>query len=174
VPGLRRRLSVSGANNFQRNFILTGSADPSVLDAVLSTARVRFISALVVIALLLGIVSEVISVTISYYTLRKTRCDAATSAIEALAKGMKPENLQRGELATDSYLDDCLASSKETKATKGFDINILTPERIKGRTLKEIKERLKTQPGWTQTLIDEWAPQLCTLYNGKDSPVCKE
>ncbi len=54
--------------------------DQSALAAVLATARVRFISALVVIALLLGIVTELLSIASGYYNTLKLAAEASTAA----------------------------------------------------------------------------------------------
>jgi hypothetical protein len=78
----------------------------STLAAVLSTARVRFISALVVVALLLGIATEGISITSAYYNLRKVRCDAALSAIEAGTKGSTRDDHHTDKVQV--FVHDCL------------------------------------------------------------------
>jgi hypothetical protein len=69
---------------------------------------VKFISALVVIALVLGIMSEVISIETSFYTLRKARCDASLSATEAKAKGSSIGSGESFGTRQKDYLHDCL------------------------------------------------------------------
>ena len=61
---------------------LTSSTEPSAIDTVLATARLKFISGLVVIALALGIVAEGISISINYYTLKQLKCDLVDSMIK--------------------------------------------------------------------------------------------
>ena len=61
---------------------MTSSTDQSALAAVLVTARVKFISGLVVVALVLGIVTEGLSLLINYYTLKKLKCDMIDSMIK--------------------------------------------------------------------------------------------
>lgn len=80
--------------------------DQSTIAAILTTARVRFISALVVVALLLGIVAEYLSITTAFYNLLKARCDAAISAVTALSNGSVPGK-SYGNRQQD-FLRDCL------------------------------------------------------------------
>lgn len=57
------------------------------VSASLSSARARLITTLVIIALVLGIITEAISMMTSFYGLRKARCDAAMSAAHVQAQG---------------------------------------------------------------------------------------
>ena len=66
--------------------------DQSTVAALLSTARVKFISALVVIALLLGIAAEGISIVTGYYNMQKTKAEAASAGAEAEAATAKFKN----------------------------------------------------------------------------------
>ena len=50
--------------------------DQSTLVAVLSTARVKFISTLIVIALVLGIAAECMSLVTAYYNMRKAGAES--------------------------------------------------------------------------------------------------
>jgi hypothetical protein len=81
----------------------------------LSTLQGKVISSLVVIALVLGIVAEVIAIDTSYYGLRKARCDASISASEAQSKGMSWSNIGRGTNIQQAYLDDCLMGAEDIK-----------------------------------------------------------
>ncbi len=67
---------------------MSSSSDQSAIAALIATGRVKFISFLVVIALLLGIFSEVITVAINLYTWRKLRCDMVSSMFKVASETM--------------------------------------------------------------------------------------
>lgn len=58
----------------------------SIALAMLSTAKGKLISALMIVFLLLGIASESISLVTGYYNMLKTQADAASAGAEARAK----------------------------------------------------------------------------------------
>lgn len=58
---------------------MTSSTDQLTLTGVLSATRARLISALLVLALFLGIVSELLSIASGYYNMHKLASDATTA-----------------------------------------------------------------------------------------------
>ena len=72
-------ISVAGANHFQRNFILTRLPDPAERAAFFSTMQGKLISALVIIALILGIAAEGVSLVTGYYNMQKAGAKSRAS-----------------------------------------------------------------------------------------------
>jgi hypothetical protein len=67
----------------------------------------KLITTLVVIALLVGIAAESISLLTGFYNLRKARCDAAMSAVEVAAKG-RPMSEVGKPSSVQSFVSACI------------------------------------------------------------------
>ncbi|MGO9172237.1 MAG: hypothetical protein ACLP7P_09760 [Rhodomicrobium sp.] len=76
------------------------------ISASLSSARAKLISMLIVIALVLGIVTEAISMMTGFYGLRKARCDAAMSAVQVEAHGTSLND--HGPNKVRLYVAECI------------------------------------------------------------------
>ncbi len=84
------------------------------MSASLSSARAKLITALVIIALVLGVITEALSMVTGFYNLRKARCDAAMSAVNVEVGGTagiggrgRPEN------KVHAYVADCIGEANE-------------------------------------------------------------
>jgi len=84
--------------------------DQSTVAAVLSTARVKFISTLVVIALLLGIATEGISIVSGYYNMHKLAAEATTAV----------ETAKNAERRAKGEADRAEAEAAISRVNKGY------------------------------------------------------
>jgi hypothetical protein len=75
--------------------------------ASIGAVRAKLITTLVVIALLIGIAAEAISVLTGFYNLRKVRCDAAMSAVEVEAKGRSMSEFGKPS-SVQSFVNSCI------------------------------------------------------------------
>jgi hypothetical protein len=148
---------------------LTGSTDQSALAALIATGRLKFISVLVVIALVLGIVSEGISISINYYTLKKLKCDMIESMIK-VAASYSTADLHNNKYPNTNnweyYAPSCL----------GVDPLVATKPISEPHDPKSLKEQIQKliKAGYSEDEAKKIALDTCRYNFGEDSPKCKE
>ena len=143
---------------------MTSSTDQSAIAALLATGRVKFISALVVIALVLGIVTEGISISINYYTLKKLKCDTIASMV-TVAASYSSQELHNNKVPSRWQNDaaSCL----------GVDYPVATkPISEPDEGYKETKQDL-IKAGVPEAEASHLALNACLSRFGENSPACK-